>query len=1443
MSVGLRVRGVLGGMMSGVFVILGCASGHGGGVEGKGKELSGMQVGMRAGWGEEPVEELSGTRGRVCLNGVWYIMPAEGEAREAPRGEWGEIYVPGSWKKTGAPYFVRKGGGPVWARVDDVNRCWYARRVMVPAGWRGSALVLDFRRVSTDAEVYVNGRWCGRVAWPSGEVDVTEAVGEETNFVLVVRVIATADAGLVANYMGHDQVTMEEPRLESKGIIGDVFLVRRPRGARIDDVFVKPSVRRKELAVEVRFEGTREGEGVEVEVTCVETNGVIAKRFSGRGAIAGGEHAVMTVRGAWEDPILWEYGAPYLYVARVKARGAGWEDEYVQEFGFRECWIEGRDIYLNGKLFRLRPVLFEDEWVGLSMAAFEGRINGYMAAGFNIAELWPWDAHRRGRLSYRENICEVASRLGMPLMGPGPSMNDYLRDAQYRVLGWDEVPGKRSNFLARARAEVRRYRDYAAVVMWSCSANFFGNDNDQDPRMLGMTNVSSVNEFKLRAAAGLDGLRMLKEIDPTRLWFTHHGSYVGEMHTCNMYLNMIPLQEREEWLSAWATNGVLPYCAIEFGTPLDATFMRGRNGFGRAIATEPFVSEYCAIYQGVEAYRGESAAYRRAIAERFVSNQVYRSWQWDLAHIETPNFQALQSLFIRNTWRAWRTWGLSGGMLPWMLGHGWRDDDAAREMVYVGKVRPGVRGPQAEYVRRGDLERLRLASTILPAGRTLLEVNGPVLGWIAGSAEAFTEKGHNYRAGEELKKQVVLINDAREPQEYRVAWQVEMGGVCVEAGTNEGKLMVGEVRKIAVNAPLLGEGVGSNEAVRGVVRMEGVIGAQVVTDSLVFKVFGPSDALNGEVQVFDPEGKTRRMLEAVGLRVVDVRKPLRAGPRVLVIGRKALSAGNDGPVGLREFVRDGGRVMVCAQDPEWTRHALGLRVGRHLARRVYRVSARHSVVAGLEDEDLRDWRGESTLVEGYPEYPGFEGYFSYGWRWGNRGGVSSCAIEKPHRGSWRPLLECEFDLAYTPLMEMEYGRGRVTLCTLDLEDHFECDPAAERLAKQVLKHVIKGQVRGKARQVEYVGGKEDEEFLRRLGVVFTRVDRPSAVVEVVVVGRDGGVAEDVVEGIARRGGYVVYLRREGVGPHPHGVRLEWRGGFVGSLEVPEWGECAGLSASDLRWRAEHGAWVVGGGSGVEVGAGGMLGRVKCGGGAIIFCQIDPRWLPADEKTYFRLTRWRQTRALSQILANVGVRFQQDERFMRLLERPDHPVMLAGMWDVQLTDPQVESPRREWRSDRGISSRARELIAAGVGGTGWEEKPVPAYMESYGPAWSWADGEAVFRKIIELPERMRGRTLELAIGRADQKDTTFFNGKKVGETDDWFKPRRYRVPGALVQGGTNVIVVRLFDGGIHGGLCSSPEKLYVRPLRGPDRFYHDDYLPDYLPEEFELGDDPYRYYRW
>src|SRR5262249_35299894 len=154
-----------------------------------------------------------------------------------------------------------------------------------------------------------------------------------------------------------------------------------------------------------------------------------------------------------------------------------------------------------------------------------------------------------------------------------------------------------------------------------------------------------------------------------------------------------------------------------------------------------------------------------------------------------------------------------------------------------------------------------------------------------------------------------------------------------------------------------------------------------------------------------------------------------------------------------------------AQDPAWLERALGWRVCPAVSRRVFPMDA--TVTPGLDASDLRDWTGSSTLTEAYPTYQGNyrkgnEGDQPYaGWHWRNRGGgtdagVGGAAIERPHRSGWRPLLECEFALAYPPLMELDYGQGRLTACTLDLDDHVAQDPAARRVAGRLIDYALHG---------------------------------------------------------------------------------------------------------------------------------------------------------------------------------------------------------------------------------------------------------------------------------------------------------------------------------------------------------------------------------------------------
>ncbi len=265
------------------------------------------------------------------------------------------------------------------------------------------------------------------------------------------------------------------------------------------------------------------------------------------------------------------------------------------------------------------------------------------------------------------------------------------------------------------------------------------------------------------------------------------------------------------------------------------------------------------------------------------------------------------------------------------------------------------------------------------------------------------------------------------------------------------------------------------------------------------------------------------------------------------------------------------------------------------------MSDDHPVVRDLNASDLANWAGVSTLVPAHPgaslQSPAWRSP-THGWHWGNRGVVTSAAIEKPHRGGWRPILECEFDLAYSPLMELDLGQGRLILSTLDLEDHVPLDPAAAVLAGNLIQYAASSRPIPRARRTILVGDRNDQATLDGLGVLYEVSARIEPDADLVIIGRKAGSNEAGLRPCLEKGGKVLFLARAG-SDHNFGVKLERIPGFAGSIHVPAWPECRGLSPSDLHWRSEGPVWIIK--VGAEIGADGLLGRLRRGNGTVLFC--------------------------------------------------------------------------------------------------------------------------------------------------------------------------------------------------------------------------------------------------
>jgi hypothetical protein len=126
-----------------------------------------------------------------------------------------------------------------------------------------------------------------------------------------------------------------------------------------------------------------------------------------------------------------------------------------------------------------------------------------------------------------------------------------------------------------------------------------------------------------------------------------------------------------------------------------------------------------------------------------------------------------------------------------------------------------------------------------------------------------------------------------------------------------------------------------------------------------------------------------------------------------------------------------------------------------------------------------------------------------------------------------------------------------------------------------------------------------------------------------------------------------------------------------------------------------------------------------------------------------------------------------------------------------------------------------LIGVDVDDVSWEELEVPRHWKDYPGDWPNADGEAVFRRVVTMPQEWMGKDLTLSLGAIDDFDDTFFNGVLVGRTDKtvptfYSAPRIYTIPAKLVKPGANVLAVRMFDHFGEGGFVGEALEVYVAP---------------------------------
>jgi len=182
------------------------------------------------------------------------------------------------------------------------------------------------------------------------------------------------------------------------------------------------------------------------------------------------------------------------------------------------------------------------------------------------------------------------------------------------------------------------------------------------------------------------------------------------------------------------------------------------------------------------------------------------------------------------------------------------------------------------------------------------------------------------------------------------------------------------------------------------------------------------------------------------------------------------------------------------------------------------------------------------------------------------------------------------------------------------------------------------------------------------------------------------------------------------------------------------------------------------------------------------------------------TSWGGTPAQSWMDARYLSAFSEFDSVLKKIESARDQVRTLDNWLGQCPQIQVDDAKEnKWAildfKDEGVAARDFNDQA-------WKMMDLPKTWET--SEIGQFDGVVWFRRTIDLPPDMVQKDLTLQLGPVDDMDITFFNGVKIGETQQegfWKENRVYTIPADLTRENENVIAVRVMDhqggGGIFG----------------------------------------------
>lgn len=695
-----------------------------------------------------------------------------------------------------------------------------------------------------------------------------------------------------------------------------------------------------------------------------------------------------------------------------------------------------------------------------------------------------------------------------------------------------------------------------------------------------------------------------RSVDPNTLAYSHADGNQQDLSTSNLYTNFASLQEREDWPMYWAQKGDMPFCAVEFGNPITANFIKAR---------QVYLSEFMAKFMGDSVYERETADALAGIGDVITSPwrtpkylPLYMSTYWDF-----------HGKFMDHTNRAWRTYGVSA------LGYYWDFDVSFGNPPGFNPKREKVFGKYSRYIKKIPMKVPDWVNKNFEIHRRGAQ---PLLAYIAGSP-THTDKTHAFYVGQKITKQLAFVWDGPGDNNLTASWRAtDPGGNVIAYGKQKMNLHAGDIQLHPFTFTAPNVTARTNVQISMTVKQASKLVSQDTFEVQIFPAFS-SAKVSQRIAVFDPAGKSLAWIKTLG-NDVKAWQPGQSltGVDLLVMGRQAMATLKTLPY-TDVDIRNGLNVLMLQQKPQdWEKMGFNcLETGtRILEPRL----VNHPAIKGLSMTDLSYWQGSSNML---PENKPARSYdVRRVARVNNKHVVAPVMFEIPQRVGFTPLVAGEFDMNYSPLLRFADGKGQVLFCSLDLTDRVGVDPVPTQLAYGLLSdHAATPTL-----EALFVGNAKTQQQYAGLGLPVGLKNASEKLM--VVAGDTEKISAEQIKQVALRGGKVLcfnatddLLKQMGYATQSLSLQKVKQSDALKTL---------GIGMNLLRWREPIktiGFALTGQPADVTVWADGLMLLQKRGSGQILFVQVSPDKINTEEPYHTQLATQRLRQLTAQLLTGFG----------------------------------------------------------------------------------------------------------------------------------------------------------------------------------------------------------------